>query len=666
MPLNLKKPIAVGVLLGLLSASPAHSLSIGETSLQSHLMQPLNAEIQLQGTEGMNPADLRVQVGDWAEFEKLGIDYDAFAAKLKLTVEQRDSGWVIRVSTTEPVQQPYLQFPIRLRAGPMRLVKEITLLLDPPKRVLRPTRSNAPAAPGTAAVPAGVTDAGEQPATGRRSYRVRPGDTLWPIADRLRSPEVSRYQMMIALQRANPEAFDNGDINRLRAGSLLAVPTSPEALQIGRREASNEFWRQQKPRPVAAAPSTRADGAGAPGTSDAAPADTASLNQTLPAPPSQEDAAAVLEVLPPPEQEQVEQPLETDPEAVQREILRSEEETRSRELEQANIRQQIANLQAQMDQMQALLALKDQQIATLQSIIETRALARQLDGEDRVAEPGEAPAAAPAASAPTMAEQRPLAVDTEAPLTSPDTRAESEELTTLWNWLWLILVAIVILLLVLLLKRRSRSDEMHGELPLAAYPEARGKPKPQMQEHDATTAPPPPPPPPAAEQPAPSPTPGLSSAPAALAAGITLAEPAPEPEEEPPLVQAPPAATPEKPEEEEVDLDLGLDEFKDLPELDDVLVPGQDSSSEQLAKEDEKIDPIAAFWEELDTNELGEIESQPEQSDEDQSLEILLEMARAYVELGDRDEAVAILQQAHSAAEDDQKRARIQEALDEI
>lgn len=663
MPLNLKKPIVVVILLGLLSSPVVHALSIGETSLKSYLMQPLNAEIRLQGTEGMNAADLRVQVGDTAEFEKLGIDFDAFAAKLKLAVEARDAGWIIRVTTTDPIQQPYLQFPIRLRAGPIRLVKEITLLLDPPRGVLKPAQSGAPTASGTAS----ATGFGEQPASERRTYRVRAGDTLWPIADRLRSQEVTRYQMMIALQRANAEAFDNGDINRLRAGSLLAVPSTEEALQIGRREASNEFWRQQRPRrsaatsppqAVAAAPSAAASATG----SEAAPVVAAPSSSES---DYQDAAPALLEVLPPPEQEMAEEPLQTDPEAVQREILRSEEETRSRELEQSNIRQQIANLQAQMDQMQALLALKDQQIATLQSIIETRALARQLDSEDEAIQLSEAPATAIAPSARTAEEQplqRPLAVETEAPLTSAATQAESEELSGLWNWLWLILVAIVILLLVLLLKRRSGSEEMHGELPLAAYPESRDKTPPPAEERNPATEPPAPAP---VEKPAPSADAGLAAAPTALAAATTLTETPLEPEQVQ-VTEPPPAAEPEIPEEEEVDLDLGLDDFKDLPELDDILVPGEETSDDDLAEEEEKLDPIAAFWDELDANELGEIDTQPEQSEEDQSLEILLEMSRAYVELGDREEAVAILQQALSAAEDDEKRARIQAALDDI
>ncbi len=663
MPLNLKKPIAVGLLLGLLNSPVAHALSIGETALKSYLMQPLNAEIQLQGTEGMNPADLRVQVGDPAEFEKLGIEFDAFAAKLKLAVEPRDGGWIILVTTTEPIQQPYLQFPIRLRAGPMRLVKEITLLLDPPRREVRPAQSTAPAPRETAGAPG----PGEQAAAERRTYRVRAGDTLWPIADRLRSPEVTRYQMMIALQRANADAFDNGDINRLRAGSLLAVPSTREALQIGRREASNAFWRQQKPRQATQAAAAVAPVASMVTGSDAptGSADAPSSSQATPAAPLQEATAAVLEVLPPPQQEVTEEPLATDPEAVQREILRSEEESRSRELEQSNIRQQIANLQAQMDQMQALLALKDQQIATLQSIIETGALASQLDSGDPATALSEAPPPASAASAPPEPEQplqRPLAVDAETPLASPDTPAEAEELAYLWNWLWMILVAIVILLLVLLLKRRSSSDEVHGELPLAAYPETRGNNTSHREERAPAPSPPAPPP---VETRAPPPAAGLAAVPPALATGVTLAETL-SGTEEPPVVEPPPPAEAAPPEEEEIDLDLGLDEFKDLPELDDILVPGEDTSGEEVTEEAEKTDPIAAFWNELDTDELGEADAEPEQNEEDQSLEILLEMARAYVELGDRDEAVAILKQARSAAEDDEKRVRIQEALEEI
>jgi len=668
MPSKLKKRITGALLIGLLTAPAAHALSIGETSLRSFLMQPLDAEIQLQGTEGLNAADLKVRVGNPGDFNKLGIDRDAFTAKLKLNVEKREGRWVIHATTDEPIQQPYLQFPLRLRSGQLRLVKEITLLLDPPRRIERPSTAPAPAQDSGAAQRAtrNQRSAGE-------TYRVKPGDTLWPIADRLRSRDVSNYQMMIALQRANPQAFANGNINRIRSGSILQVPSTEEVLQIGRREASDAFWRQQrewKSGIAAAAPVQATAEPSAPATP--AREEVVETRPLLPAAPSagdgEADASPRLEVLPPPEAiEDV--PPEEEVEAVQREILLNEEQARSRELEQTNIRHQIASLQAQMDQMQALLALKDQQIAALQSIIETRELAQRLDqaGQTQTAkdtrEPG--PGFAPSVAAPPAAplQQPAVKVTTDQALQAREKPDDGS--TSLWGWLWAIIAALVIMLLALLLKRRSGNEENHGDLPLGAYPEvSHAAPRPYAGEpgHEEMPAP------------TPAPTPEevpLTSVPPAQESGdvppvpAEVTPPTETIEEEIPAPAEPiRSVVPEKPMEEEAfDLDLGLDEDKNLPELDDVLIPSRDEAEAETGEPEDKV---AAFWDELDTSELGETETQPEQTDEDQSLEILLEMARAYVELGDRDEAVAILQQALSAAEDEEKRARIQDALDEI
>ena len=717
-----KNRITGGILLGLMAAPTSHALSIGEASLHSHLLQPLNAEIRLQGTEGLNPDDLKVEVGDPADFEKLGIDLDGFPAQLKLAVENRNGRWVVHATTREPIQQPYLQFPLRLRTGKLQLIKEITLLLDPPRPMARrktstaqPSRRASSARAGENASPPGVT------------YKVKPGDTLWPIAQSLRPSGASNYQVMMALLHTNPEAFENGNVNRIRAGSLLRIPTSDEILRIDRRQARSEFWRQQN-----APKSAASKNSGRPASKTAArptsPAKTVHSTRagTTPSIPPTEEIEPRLEVLPPPEQA-AGTPAVADREAVRRELLRNEELTRSQELEQASIRQQIANLQVQMDQMQTLLKLKDQQIAALRSLIETRRLAQQLeaaagDTATAAAAPGSPPSSG-ARQANRAAQGAPVRINTEVTPVRAEASSKGDETGFSWTWLWGLLGGLLIILFALLLKHRGNKSAQNRDLPLGAYPDI----------------PPPPAPPETSEPLAGRVETGVGTqahktaavAAATAAAAATLAETtdspaAPGQQDAGELPGGngfvpPTAAEPESPiqdeldtlnkqplepladqeieslekgeeealelelplsaeealsqledsnrieatreEELELELEPPLTEAEALPELEDILTTSDSGLSEQQS---EQKDKVAAFWDELDTSGLDDVEIPPAQTDDDQSLEILLEMAYAYVELGDRDEAVTILRQALSTAEDEDKRQQIQKALEEI
>ena len=285
----------------------------------------------------------RVQVGDPDDFEKLGIAWNELPVQIHLALEQKNGRWFVHATSRRPVAQPYVQSPLKIRSGKLLMLKELTLLLDPPgRRVSRPGTARRSETPRQPAPRHTATVAG-------RTYHVKSGDTLWPIAQSLRPRDVSNYQMMIALQQENPEAFAGGNINNLKAGSLLTVPSPEQVRQIDARDARRNFFRQQN--------TWKTD-------SSAPPARVTTPQQPAASKPQAPESAPVeakLEVLPPPDK----LPPETSPapvqeEAIQRDILLNEEQVRSNEVEQANFRQQIANLQAQMEQIQALLKLKDQ------------------------------------------------------------------------------------------------------------------------------------------------------------------------------------------------------------------------------------------------------------------------------------------------------------------
>lgn len=652
MALNRIKQAACSILFlyGLLTASLAHALSIGNATVHSYITQPLDVEIRLYGASDTELEGLKVEVGGPKDFEKLGIAWDELPVQLRFAVIQKDGDWVIHATSLRPVAQPYIQFPLKVRSGRMIMVREVTLLLDPPGHSVTTSAPTRRSKSGSRSI-----TRNDRSVSASRTYRVKSGDTLWPIANSLRPPEVTNYQMMIALQRTNPDAFMGGNINNLKAGSVLTVPSTDQVRQSGARAARRDFFRQQDAwksgkvsAPAQPSPKSAREAVQAAEAIPEVPKDSA----TSPAAQAQAPAApaeARLEVLPPPAESAEDTTPTTAPEAIQRNILISEEQATSGEVEQANFRRQIANLQAQMEQIQTLLKLKDQQIAALQSIVET-----QKSGQDggtknevtpekptspvRVDTTSQAPASV------TVEPERPpqtapVTVVTDSVPPKPGSAAPQAGRSSLeFNWWWALLGSIVILMLALLLKRRDSGSGKGGDIPLAAYPEVAesgAKPYAEMvrktapeSEQAETTAP---------QKSAASEDSGHES--------ITLA-----------------SDLADLKADLEVDQPLAAD--AGLPELDDHLLAEDEISSEDSSQDGDKI---ANFWEHLDFPDMQDPEEAPTASEEDdQSLEILLEMARAYVELGDKDEAVNILNQALATASNAEKRERIQSVLEEI
>ena len=158
-----------------------------------------------------------------------------------------------------PIREPFLNFLIEVNWPKGRLLREYTVLLDPPTTTKRRPPKVTPAARTTAggtgqAEPVGPTD---RPAVRRRPVRPRQSargseygpvmanDTAWSIAKKVRPGGVSMEQMMMALLEANPQAFIDGNINRLRKGQILRVPSLSEIQELSRQQAREAYREQQ-------------------------------------------------------------------------------------------------------------------------------------------------------------------------------------------------------------------------------------------------------------------------------------------------------------------------------------------------------------------------------------------------------------------------------------
>ncbi len=282
----------------LLLSSQAFALGLGEIRIESALNEPLRAEIELLAATPDELTDLKITLASEATFARYGLDRPFFLSDLQFQVFRtgRADGNVIRVTSPSPITEPFVTFLIEATWPSGRLLREYTVLLDPPTfappaasqpapvvaapertqpadsaRIERPPASRAepepaptpapaPVRPATrpapvvdsaepapepvpAPDPAPVSEAPFSAATGG-DVVVQRGDTLWGVASRMRPDNrLTMNQTMVAIFEANPDAF-GGNINLLRAGATLRMPSADEIFSIDRGDALREAQRQ--------------------------------------------------------------------------------------------------------------------------------------------------------------------------------------------------------------------------------------------------------------------------------------------------------------------------------------------------------------------------------------------------------------------------------------
>ena len=249
---------AVALALSMLIPAVASALGLGALKTTSGLNQPFDGRIEILGATAADYDTLVVKLADAQSFERAGVLREAVLLSLKFEVVETPVGNdFIRVSSRDPVREPFLNFLLELNWANGRMVREYTVLLDPPlydrnRRAAAPTYTPAPVAQGRAApVRAQAaprrTPAAPPVAAGGELDTVTSSDTAWSLALRYRPDAgVSVQRMMIALLRANPAAFSNGNINLLRRGAVLRMPSQADIDGLSQGEALAEVTRQHQ------------------------------------------------------------------------------------------------------------------------------------------------------------------------------------------------------------------------------------------------------------------------------------------------------------------------------------------------------------------------------------------------------------------------------------
>ena len=397
--------LLAGLVLLLLS-STAMALGLGEIRVKSQPGQPLLAEIPIISTEPGELEQLQARLASPTTFERVGLPRpQGLVSALNFAVALDDQNRaVIRVTSAEPVQVAAVNFLVEVDWGQGRLVREYSALVDTPGALvasgqpviqaplpapsntivrepqtevrLSPGQPVAAPAPVPAAPPASAPVAAARPqpspvvaspaaTSGNGQVQVQRGQTLSNIA-REHAQGYSLDQTMLALLRANPEAFIGGNINRLKQGAVLRVPQSAELAQLGEAEAAalvrNQVaeWRQAR-RPV-------------PQPVDATPVATTTTTTTRPATAAAAQVAgARLEIAPPVAsaatragtQSGIDAEGEGDMLANQQLTL-TKEELAAREAEVQELRTQVAELESLKKKQDDLIAMKDSELAAAQ------------------------------------------------------------------------------------------------------------------------------------------------------------------------------------------------------------------------------------------------------------------------------------------------------------
>lgn len=352
-----------------LSSGAAHALGLGEVTLRSTLNQPLDAEIELLEARDIGSEELAPALASPEEFNKAGVDRQYFLSDLKFTPIIKPNGKsAIRVTSSKPVREPYLNFLVEVLWPSGRLLREYTLLLDPPLYSSQ-TAMSAAQTPLTeqkaGAVPRAPT-ATSRPTPPRpeasgtsaaKEYRTTARDTLWTVAERVRTSGTV-HQTMLAIQDLNPDAFLDGNINRLLSGQVLRLP---DEQQIRRRSesqaladvaAQNSAWRERRARPAVA--SSRQLDATRRSDADAVPARVETGDNLRLVAVNSGKAVAGSD-------------KGGDGKASADKLALAKENLDATQRESIELKSRMDDLQGQLDKLQRLITLKDEQLAKLQT-----------------------------------------------------------------------------------------------------------------------------------------------------------------------------------------------------------------------------------------------------------------------------------------------------------
>ncbi|MCJ8313687.1 MAG: hypothetical protein HRU38_16345 [Saccharospirillaceae bacterium] len=248
-----KLSLAVGLTCSLMSQQVlALTLSSEPNQESVHIFQPLDIKIEIIDKHNdVSIDDIFVNMASQRSFARLGLERNFFLSKLNVRLDETSDGVkFVHITSRELVKEPFLMFLLEVSWPSGHLFKDYTLLFDAPLTQKREERSSVKLIDNDSFKkitkktglekfePKVVVEDG-----GR--YLVKDTDTLWEIAVKNKPQnDITVQQMMLSIQDKNPHAFVNNNINILKSGVLLNLPTAEEALRRAAHQANQEVYSQ--------------------------------------------------------------------------------------------------------------------------------------------------------------------------------------------------------------------------------------------------------------------------------------------------------------------------------------------------------------------------------------------------------------------------------------
>ncbi len=357
-----------------------HALGMGEIEVSTALNEPLAAKIKLFSTTKSELKTLGISLAPREAFERVGIERLSILRELKFELVSSGAGApYIKVVSSKAIKEPFLDFILSINWSSGQLMREYTLLLDPPvfEKESQTGRISVAATQSTqvvrsssaagAAVQPRVAPAGSYGPTNR-------SDTLWGVAKGMRPDRsVSVPQMMIGLLKENPEAFGNNNINNLKAGHILRAPEMNVITELSKQQAAAEANRQYHDWQSARGKSSTVGrhqrvAAPTPASADG----KVSSPVAVPVKAAETPTQARLQLLTPEEEAMVRSGVGSGAasdivESLQRQLAVALESSEVRGQENSDLRLRLDELERQLQSVQKLLTLKDDSLGVLQA-----------------------------------------------------------------------------------------------------------------------------------------------------------------------------------------------------------------------------------------------------------------------------------------------------------
>ena len=414
-----RKLLGAIVAAALFLPDTGYSLGLGEIEVNSALNQKLNADIELLSALPEDIETIIVKLASRKEFSRAGLDRPYLLNDLRFKSVVINDAPYINVSSGSPIREPFLNFLIEIDWPNGHLLREYTVLLDPPVFMTQQTSAAAYVAPAASdnsdfrpgsggsnnAVPVAIpgvsvssrpastvqadtvsqapptsqtswipaTDLHQQGAIHQPagSYKIKTGDTAWSLADAMRPDQsITVPQMMVAMLRANPESFINENINGLKRGYILRVPdyeqiatiSQADALALVREQAA--LWRQYQQSQAGGKPVSAME-------ADKAAASTGMAVDSAAGREVGSEDNAYLEIVSAGSGSSTrsgKNPTEMTAQELRAELALTRERVETELVEKEALQQRVNTLEQHVEKMKGMLSIEDAELAGVQSL----------------------------------------------------------------------------------------------------------------------------------------------------------------------------------------------------------------------------------------------------------------------------------------------------------